>query len=513
MEVGRCDSVRVIPADVSDAPPLTYADSVDVPVLFRSGPAKRPYKQWRTAKHQPWTSPGAFPAKNSWYLPTTTWREIVKAATEVGRDVTPWLHQAQQLARGELVARVAPLYAYLGMHDVTPKHPLPHSAGQRLTVNAVYEHGTERTAKSMLGYRLGMTMAEWACRSLMGLGQTWHLEDGGPIPSLATDFKDPARTLPDLWGFHEAENAYWLIEAKGGNVRKNRLVEGWEQLEEGSKVLHAYAHRRILCGASVQPQGDLFITIDHDQHPGQPPQPVGAHTTPAALGTPEDHLTDSDDALLSTARTQMLAYLVLRSAPPSQLRTVGLSADRSPRRRNGLTTPLERDPATRALRAHARAETTQADPETLRLHARTIGMDDFLTCRIPGTELRLGMSRRLFAACEQLHREDRLIAERTPGLRAEDQRIADEPADEEAEEQRRRTQRRIFREELELGRQRIEPRVRDAYEQATTRQWSDLLSGHPEPPLDVDDHPDLLEAATPETYLALRADDLPHHHR
>lgn len=80
------------------------------------------------------------------------------------------------------MARVAPLYAYLGMHNVALKHPLPHSSGRRLTVNVVYEHGTERTAKSMLGYGLGMTMAEWVCRSLMGLGQTWHLEDGAPSP-------------------------------------------------------------------------------------------------------------------------------------------------------------------------------------------------------------------------------------------------------------------------------------------------------------------------------------------
>ncbi|MFE2578950.1 gamma-glutamyltransferase [Streptomyces sp. NPDC059378] len=493
---------------------MTYTDSVDVPVLFRDGPAKRPYKQWRTAKHQPWELSGAFPAKDGWYLPTTTWRDIVKAATEVGRDVTPWLHQAQQLARGELVARIAPLYAYLGMHDVSPTHPLSHSVGRRLTVNAVYEHGTERTAKSMLGYRLGMTMAEWACRSLMGLGQTWHLEDGGPIPALMDDFKDPTRTLPDLWGLHEIENAYWLIEAKGGNVRKNRLVEGWEQLEEGSKLLQAYAHRRILCGASVQPQGDLFVTIDYDQRPGLPPRPSGDATL-VGIGTPEDHLDDSNDALLATARSQMLVYLVLRSVSSSQLWTVGLSADRSTRRRNvaRLTKPLEDDSITRELRDYVRAETAQAGPESLRLHARGIGMDDFLTCRIPGTELRLGMSRRLFAACQQLHQEDRRIAERTPGLRAEDQRIADEPVDEEAEEQRRRAQRRIFREELEYERRRIESEVRNAYEQATTRRWRDLLPSHPEPALDIDDHPGLLEAATAETYLALRLDDLPHYRR
>lgn len=504
----------VISDDVTDAPPLVYDDSVDIPVLFRDGPAKRPFKQWRTAKHRAWTTPGAFPDKDGWYTPTTTWREIVKAATEVGRDVTPWLYQAPKLARGELVARVSPLYAYLGIHDVTPKHPLPHTSGRRLTVNAVYEHGTERSAKSMLGYRLGMTMAEWACRSLMGLGQTWHIEDGGPVPALESDFKDPVRTLPDLWGVHEAENTYWLIEAKGGNVRKNRLTEGWEQLAEGTKVLHAYAHRRVLCGASVQPQGDLFVTIDHDHHSGQPALPVNGKSAPAP-SSPEDHLGESDDALLATARAQMLTYLALRSAAPSRLRTVALTADRSSRRRSadGLTTPLERDPTTSAMRAAVRAESPSDDEQARRTITRAIGLDDFLTYRIPGTELHLGMSRRLFAACDQLHYEDQSIAERTPGLRAEDQRIADEPADEEAEEQRRRTQRRVFREAQEQERELIQERLRDAYVDGDDRQWSDLLPGQAEPRLDLDDQPDLLEAATPETYLALRRDDLPYHRR
>ncbi|WP_244189296.1 hypothetical protein [Streptomyces incarnatus] len=278
-------------------------------------------------------------------------------------------------------------------------------------------------------------------------------------------------------------------------------------------MLRAYAHRRILCGASVQPQGDLFLTIDHDHHQGQPAQSAGGHSTPTAPSTAEDHLADSDDALLIAARAQMLTYLVLRSIPPSRLRSVGLPADRSTRRRTlvGLTTPLERDPATHELRAHVRAETTQEDQETLRFHARDVGLDDFLTCRIPGTEVQLGMSRRLFSTCEQLHREDQLIAERTPGLRAEDQRIADEPADEEAEEQRRRTQRRVFREAQEEERDLVRERLRDAYE--AERQWRDLLPTHQEPRLDIDEHPGLLEAATRETYLALWADDLPHQRR
>lgn len=501
----------MIPADVNDAAPPVYADSLDIPVLFRDGPARRPHPQWRTAPHAPWNST-AFPASDGWYAPTTTWREIIKAATEVGRDVTPHLLQVPQLAQGELVARVSPLYAYLGLHDITPKHPLPHSAGRRLTLNAVYQYATERTAKNAVGYRLGMTMAEWACRSLMGLGQTWHLEDGGPDPALADDFKNPARRLPDLWGLHEAENLYWLIEAKGGNVGVPELRKGWKQLAGGSKILHAYAHRRILVGAAVRPQGDLFLTIDHDLHPGKPPLTVASVSPlPDPSGTPEDHVGDSDDALMATARAQMLTYLALRSAPASQLQTVALSDGRTTRRRQRkeLVTPLERDEATHALRRAARAALPTEDGQTVREQMRLLGMDDFLTRRIPNTELRLGMSRRLFAACARLHQEDWLIAERTPGLRAEDQRSSEEPPDDETGEELRHTQRRIFRERQEEARPRIQPLLRQAYEEGSTREWHTLLPDHEEPRLYVAEDPSLLEAATPETYLALRSDGLP----
>lgn len=509
----------MIPAHVNDAPPLVYTDSIDVPVLFRDGPDGRPFKQWRTAAAQPWPSDAAFPEHDGWYLPTTTWREILKAATEVGRDATPNLLHVPQLAHAELVARVAPLYAYIGMHDFVPKKPktpLPGSTGRRLTVNAVYEYATEQSARHALGYRLGMTMAEWACRSLMGLGQTWHIEDGGPDPTLEHLFKNPSLKLPDLWGRHDAENAYWLIEAKGGNVRVKRLRDGWKQLEGGSKILGAYAHRSVLVGASVQPGGDLFLTVDHDHHPGNPPLPhPGGKTPPGAPSTPEDHLGDDNDALMGTARAQMLTFLALRSAPASRLRTVALSSDRTTRRRrrDGLTTPLENDEATLAARTRARGAAIGADDPNRREWTRALGLDDFLACRIPGTELQLGMSRRLFAACAQLHREDQAIADRTPGMRAEDRVRVEEDASEDAELERRRTQGRIFREQQEDARPRIAPRVRAAYEQGDTERWNQLLPSGQEPPLDLTEHPGLLEAATPETYLALRQEDLPHHGR
>jgi hypothetical protein len=512
---GSWDSGGVIPAHVTDAPPPIYTDSIDIPVLLRDGPDSRPYKQWRTAAAQPWPSNAAFPEHDGWYLPTTTWREILKAATEVGRDVTPNLLQVPQLAHSELVARVAPLYAYIGIHRFVPKRPkkpLKGSTGRRLTVNAVYEYATEKSARHALGYRLGMTMAEWACRSLMGLGQTWHIEDGGPDPALAHLFQNPSLKLPDLWGRHDAENAYWLIEAKGGNVRVGRLRDGWKQLEGGSKILNAYDHRRVLVGASVQPGGDLFLTVDHDHRPGLPPlHEPGGHPVPGAPSTPEDHLGEDDDALMGAARAQMLTFLALRSAPASRLRTVALSSDRTTRRRRrgGLTTPLEDDEATSSARARARVAAIDADGPSRRAAARAIGLDDFLACRIPGTELRLGMSSRLFAACAQLHREDRAIAARTPGMRAEDRIHIEEDADEDAELERRRAQRRDFLEQQWEARTDIVPRVRAAYERGDTERWNQLLpSGH-EPSLDLTEHPGLLEAATPETYLALRQEDLP----
>ncbi|MEH0525777.1 hypothetical protein QBA38_43995 [Streptomyces stelliscabiei] len=138
----------------------------------------------------------------------------------------------------------------------------------------MYEYGTERSAQNAAAYRLGMTMTEWACRSLLGLGQTEHLELGGPIPALRETFKDPKKSLPDLWGRHETEDRYWLIEAKGGNVGVDTLRKGWAQLAAGSTVLGSYAHRTVLVGAAVRPGDDLFLTT----RPQPAPRPAAAHS-------------------------------------------------------------------------------------------------------------------------------------------------------------------------------------------------------------------------------------------
>ncbi|MBB4919167.1 gamma-glutamyltransferase [Streptosporangium saharense] len=500
--------IHMLPPHIPDEPPLTYADSFDVPVLFRNGPAKKPWRQWRTAKHKPWAGSGGFPATDGWYVSTTTWREIIKAAIEVGRDVTPHLQNQPRYAHGELVARVSPLYAYLGMH------PVRGTKGRRLTLNPVYAYGTERSAKNAAAYRLGMTMTEWACRSLLGLGQTEHLELGGPIFALRNAFKDPQNKLPDLWGQHQAEDLYWLIEAKGGNVGLRTLHKGWAQLAAGSKLLGSYAHRIVLVGASVRPGDDLFLTIDHARYPGQSPlTPAGFNINDESAvgpGNLEDRLGDSDDALIGAARAQMLTYLALRSAPVSQLRTVPVPADRASRhRRFGLTTPLEGDDLTRAMRAEARKTAPHTERHTLRARIRSMGLDDFLTCRIPGTEVRLGMSRKLFAACERLHEEDLAIAQRTPGLRAEDQPADNQELSDDAQEEQRLTQRRIFRDQQEEARPRLRPLLRHAYERGETSDWSDLLRRPQEPELDMEGDEGLLEAATPETYLAVSHYSLP----
>jgi hypothetical protein len=142
---------------------LQSPDAVDIAVLVRSGPQRWPTPHWHWAK-TPWPAVGMVPP-NGWYLVTTTWREIVKHATEVGRDVAPWLRNVPQLAGQELLARISPLYAYLSIEE---KHhvPHPHSAGRRLMASVVHEHGTEVTARGAFAYRLGMTMAQWACCGL-----------------------------------------------------------------------------------------------------------------------------------------------------------------------------------------------------------------------------------------------------------------------------------------------------------------------------------------------------------
>ncbi|MFI0168048.1 hypothetical protein [Streptomyces sp. NPDC017095] len=118
---------------------FTLADALDIPVRVRSDGDLAKWDRRQASKAaQPWPATDALPADGE-FLATTTWRQLVTAATSVGRDLAPWLRKTPAFAVNELIARVAPLQAYLTLKDF--KAP-SGAAGRRLFVNAVYRHGT-----------------------------------------------------------------------------------------------------------------------------------------------------------------------------------------------------------------------------------------------------------------------------------------------------------------------------------------------------------------------------------
>ncbi|WP_145825880.1 gamma-glutamyltransferase [Streptomyces sp. T12] len=510
--------MSVVPVEnTKDQKPLKYPDAIDIPVLFRDGPGGRTRNEWRRKDHAAWTGT-SFPSSNGWYLPTTTWRNILQAAVGVGRDISPWLNRPHYAMR-EIGARIAPLNAYLDLHE--GRHLHEYNAGRRLTANVVLEQGTEASAFGAFSYRLGMTMAEWACRSLMGLGETWHIENSWPLgvrdPAAGTKpAKGQKNPRPDLWGRHHSEGRHWLIEAKGGDIRTGQLDHGWDQLLGGCTVLHPHGldHRVILCGTalkrSVGPRNDLFVIIRHEHHPGTKGGSLtsasGDGTSPAE-GQSAEELLDEDDTggfLLNVARSQMLTYLALSALEASafsRLRLVPVARDRGGRRPPaGPLTLMEDDEATRERRAalHGR----EAPPNDA--SARATGLDSFLTGRIPHTEVTLGMSRRLYATCAELFRADRESAKRTPGLRAEDRATV---VEEEELEERSAAARREYRERQEEARPIVQRRLREVFIASHDQPWEHRLTDTPRFTLT----PTALEATTPETYLAVDTDDLfPH---
>lgn len=306
-------------------------DAVDVPVVVRStGKLRRPSEgKWKSAV-DPWTAAGQLPG-DGFYLATTTWRQILQAATGVGRDLAPWLRKTPWLAVNEFIARVAPLQAYLCMKDV----PGPeYAAGRRLFVSAVYQHGTERSAHSAFGYHLGMTMAQWACVGMSGLGSTRHIEAGGPNGNQG--FLDASRRLPDLWGTHPSPRLPWLVEAKAGrHLGEGRLKDGKVQLNGGSDLM-TVPHWQVLCGTSLPDRKRweddyLFMTIDTT--PITPPPPDGGSALPP-LGPPpdgaEDHIAEDVEALLAVARSQLMAYQAIAFGAVEDLRLIPVSKARLP---------------------------------------------------------------------------------------------------------------------------------------------------------------------------------------
>lgn len=237
--------------------PIAARDAFDVPVFVRHSsplnPGRRPRPTRVDRVSSPWPRPGVVPQSGE-YRVTTTWREVLDAAISVGRDPTAWLASVHALAWSEITARRSPLMAYLGRKRL----PMASHGGSGYAVepNVVYRNGTEQTAQAAFGYRIGMTMAEWACRGLMGLGPTTHAESLYP-PEAGTAWS-VSSGLPDLTGTHANPPHRWLIEAKGGRrLGRQALVKGAQQLS--AEGLVAGPHLRVLVGASLEPR--LFVTL------------------------------------------------------------------------------------------------------------------------------------------------------------------------------------------------------------------------------------------------------------
>lgn len=408
---------------------------------------------------------------------TTTWRDILEAAGAVGRDPVPWFAAMPALAWREYISRCSPLMAYLRRRQGANTHS--GSSGYLLEPNAVYYHGTERTARAAFGYRIGMTMAEWVCRGLMGLGPTLHAEARRPVG--AGPAWSQATGLPDLVGDHWRPPTTWLVEAKGAR-RPGQPVLAKGVLQLTGHGLMSGEHVRVLCGASLEPR--LFVTVDVE---------VLSVRTPWA-GPPEVPDPAANDSMLEgLARSRMLTYYSLRALMPDALsvRPVGpaVADPESWRRRAGLVYPLEQDRSTEMERVLAQnpSDYVQLRPAAQRL--------DMLTGRVPGTNMLIGMSRRLFEACRDLADEEAEIA---ADLEPETQ--LDLFGDEELEEYSR--ERRAAFVEREAGRRsRIHEAVRRGFERGTSSSWYELLERQPE--VNASPAPDLLESATADTYLAI----------
>lgn len=421
------------------------------------------------AASTPWPTNAVIPGEGA-YRVDTTWREVIDAAISVGREPTAWLAAVPALAWSEIIARRSPLAAYLGRARLDPSS----GTGYCVEPNVVYTDGTENSARHAFGYRIGMTMAEWACRGLMGLGPTVHAESG--TPAGAGPAWHSALGLPDLVGAHPVTGVPWLIEAKGGRrLGRGPLKKGAQQLCRPGMMTGP--HVKLLCGTSLTDR--LFMTIDVEKHERQAQLSVA-----------------SPDPLLALAQSRMLVYLALRALPSSSLRVLPVGfgvTDRGGRRGGaGTVTLLEEDASTRNERNNARQEGRyRSRPGRERL--------DMLTGPVPGTDLIIGISRRLYGACDALAR---VQAEMASTINAEYPRPSLDQDDEDLERLRDDRINRYWDLERSLRSAATETASQGA-SRGEERRWEELYGG----PLEFssDPAPGYVEAATPDTYLAVDA--------
>jgi len=125
-----------------------------------------------------------------------------------------------------------------------------------------------------------------------------------------------------------------------------------------------------------------------------------------------------------------------------------------------------------------------------------------LTGRVPGTDLVLGMSRRLFAACRSLATEESQLLP-VAWVGSSDLSVATplDDLDEDRADYRIRERREQFAYWEEEARDRFLATTREAYEIGRESSWEQLLDVQPQ--LAAEPPTNLLEGATSDTYLAI----------
>lgn len=491
--------IGMVPPFTATGQAVMLADEFRVPVIVRHSsplaPERRPSRKRIDQARQPWPSYQKMPSDGD-YVVTTTWRDVMDAAMTVGRDPYPWLTAVPQFAWAEIIARRSPLSAYL--HRV----PIGSGVDYQLEPNLVYRNGTERTARGLFGYRIGMTMAEWACRSLMDLSPTIHAESLPYLPGRGPAWS-PQNSQPDLVGFHWRFPRTWLIEAKGyGKLGQRELRKGAEQLT--APGLMKIPHARVLCGTSIEHR--VFMTIDVDdtdaaraaRQAAGGPDPSGDVPPGRGLAPEED-----DSELVALARSRMLmfhALHALETLQPSALsvRPVGEAVTEPRARQDGaadLVRPLENDEST--LFERERAQNRAA-------YERSPGRLDMLTGRIPETGITIGMSRRLYEACRVLGGAEAQIWE---AVRADIPDLEDDALDDAEAAQYLALRRNRFAGREESSRDQLYQVARQAFERGQERSWMEIIEA--DVPLVTESSSSLLESATTDTYLAIDTTAVP----
>jgi hypothetical protein len=209
---------------------------------------------------------------------------------------------------------------------------------------------------------------------------------------------------------------------------------------------------------------------------------------------------EDDDELLALARSRMLNFYALQALPRGSLavRPVGpaIAALRSPQGRAiNLVVPLEIDESTHMERLLAQDAPAYARrPPSSRF--------DMVTGQVPGTDVVMGMSRRLFAACRSLAAEQaQLLLDAQADLPGLATKVSGEPIDEEEVEDRLRERRAFLAEREADTRDRLRGTTRQAYEIGGESSWQQLLDVQPQ--LATESPTNLLESATLDTYLAI----------